>query len=127
MKHPARSDFHTVVTAAGVSVTFTPTNSTYSFYRFAGSGALSLAGIQHAGRGADDYPSDEVQDMAQQIASGHASVHFGPFQDKEEVKRYSAHKAASDLRMLAQVEKWMAIIREISREQPERHRVDYAI
>jgi len=38
-----------------------------------------------------------------------------------------AHKAASDLRMLAQVEKWMAIIREISREQQERHRVDYAI
>jgi len=29
--------------------------------------------------------------------------------------------------MLAQIEKWMAIIREISREQPERHRVDYAI
>ena len=141
MKHPARSDFQTVVTAAGVSVTFKPTNSTYSFYRFAGSGALSLAGIQHAGRNTDDYPSDEVQDMAQQIASGHASVHFGPFQDKEGVnrihwensarqaKRYSAHKAASDLRMLAQVEKWMAIIRQISREQPDhrRHRVDYAI
>ena len=139
MKHPARSDFHTVVTAAGVSVTFKPTNSTYSFYRFAGSGTLSLAGIQHAGCDVDDYPSDEVQDMAQQIASGHASVHFGPFQDKEEVnrvhwenfarqtKRYLAHKAASDLRMLAQIEKWMAIIREISREQPERHRVDYAI
>ena len=33
MKQPARSDFHTVVTAAGVSVTFKPTNSTYSFYR----------------------------------------------------------------------------------------------
>jgi hypothetical protein len=83
MKHPARSDFHTVVTAAGVSVTFKPTNSTYSFYRFAGSGALSLAGIQHAGRDTDDYPSDEVQDMAQQIASGCASVHFGPLVDRE--------------------------------------------
>ena len=78
MKHPARSDFHTVVTAAGVSVTFKPTNSTYSFYRFAETGALSLAGIQHAGRDTDDYPSDEVQDMAQQIASGHASVRFVP-------------------------------------------------
>ena len=76
MKHPARSDFHTVVTAAGVSVTFKPTNSTYSFYRFAGSGTLSLAGIQHAGCDVDNYPSDEVQDMAQQIASGHASVHI---------------------------------------------------
>jgi hypothetical protein len=34
----------------------------------------------------------------------------------------SAHKSAwggaGDLRMLAQVEKWMAMIREISREQP---------
>jgi hypothetical protein len=142
MKHPSRSDFHTVVTAAGVSVTFKPTNSTYSFFRFAETGALSLAGIQHAGRDTDDYPSDEVQDMALQIASGHASVHFGPFQDEEEVNRVhwrnfatqakresepttifesirsaSAHKSASDLRMLVKVEKWMAIIREINREQ----------
>jgi len=34
----------------------------------------------------------------------------------------SAHKSAragaGDLRMLAQVEKWMAMIREINREQP---------
>jgi hypothetical protein len=34
----------------------------------------------------------------------------------------SAHKlaraGAADLRMLAQVEKWMAMIREINREQP---------
>jgi cytochrome c1 len=155
MKHPARSDFHTVVTATGVSVTFKPTNSTYSFYRFARCGSLSLAGIQHAGRDTDDYPSNEVQDMAQQIASGHASAHFGPFQDKEGVNRVhwenfarqakrdteptsesiagaaavsdSAHKAASDPRMLAQVEKWIAIIREISREQADRHRVDCAI
>jgi hypothetical protein len=29
----------------------------------------------------------------------------------------STHAGASDLRMLAQVEKWMAAIREISREQ----------
>jgi hypothetical protein len=157
MKHPARSDFHTVVTAAGVSVTFKPTNSTYSFYRLAETGALSLAGIQHTVRDTDDYPSDEVQDMAQKIASGHASVHFGPFQDEEEVNRVhwrsfatqakresepttisesivwpaaisnSAHKGASDLRMLAQVEKWMVIIREINRERPDRHRVDYVI
>jgi hypothetical protein len=34
---------------------------------------------------------------------------------------------AFDLRMLAQVEKWMAIIREINRERPDRHRVDYVI
>ena len=157
MKHPARSDFHTVVTAAGVSVTFKPTNSTYRFFRFAETGALSLAGIQHAGRDTDDYPSDEIQDMALQIASGHASVHFGPFQDEEEINRIhwrnfatqakresepttisesivcsaavsnSAHKGACDLPMLAQVEKWMAIICEINRERPDRHRVDYVI
>ena len=29
----------------------------------------------------------------------------------------SLHAGASDLRMLAQVEKWMAMIREINREQ----------
>jgi hypothetical protein len=152
MKHPARSDFHTVVTAAGVSVTFKPTNSTYSFFRFLEAGALSLAGIQHAGRDTGDYPSDEVQDMAQQIASGHASVHFGPFQDEVHWRKFatqakresepttisesivwsaavsnSAHKNASDLRMLAKVEKWIVIFREINREQPDRHRVDYVI
>ena len=157
MKHPARSHFHTLVTATGVNVTFKPTSSTYSFHRRAESGALSLTGIQHAGRDTDDYPSDQVQDMAQQIALGHASVHFGPFQDEDGVNRVhwrnfatqakreselttlsesiawsaagsnSAHKGASDSRMLAQVEKWMAIIHEINRERPDRHRVDYAI
>jgi hypothetical protein len=95
--------------------------------------------------------------MALQIASGHAWVHFGPFQDEEEVNRVhwrnfatqgkresepttisesivwsaavsnSAHKSASDLRMLAKVEKWMVIIRKINREQPDRPRVDYVI
>jgi hypothetical protein len=30
----------------------------------------------------------------------------------------SAHPRTADLRMLAQVEKWMAMIREINREQP---------
>jgi hypothetical protein len=147
MKHPVRSDFHTVVAAAGVSVTFKPTSSIYSFYRFAETGALSLAGVDHAGRDTDDYPSDEVQDMAQQIASEHGSVHFCQFQHAEEANRVywrnfatqakrdpepttisesivwsapvssSAHKGASDRRMLAQVEQWMAIIREINREQ----------
>jgi hypothetical protein len=29
----------------------------------------------------------------------------------------SAHTGASDLRMLAQVEKWMAMIRELNRDQ----------
>jgi hypothetical protein len=75
MKHPVRSDFHSAVTEAGVSVTFKPTNSIYCFYRvtdtndIARLGPVSFAGVQHAGRNTEDYPSDEVQDMAQRIAS----------------------------------------------------------
>ena len=72
MKHPVRSDFDTAVTEAGVTVTFKPTNSIYSFYRLAESedvarlGPVSPGGVRHAGPGGDteDYPSDEVQDMA---------------------------------------------------------------
>jgi hypothetical protein len=79
MKHPVRSDFDTVVTEAGVSVTFKPTNSVYSFYRLAGSDEIarvapvSYAGVQHAGHNTEDYPADEVQDMAQRIASEFAA------------------------------------------------------
>jgi hypothetical protein len=75
MKHPARSDFDTLVTEAGVSVTFKQTNSIYSFYRLtdpnniARVGPVSFAGVQHSGRGTADYSSDEVQDMARRIAS----------------------------------------------------------
>jgi hypothetical protein len=83
MKHPVRSDFHSVVTEAGVSVTFKPTNSIYCFYRvtdtndIARLGPVLFAGVQHAGRNTEDYPSDEVQDMAQRIASDFtASVCF---------------------------------------------------
>jgi hypothetical protein len=77
MKHPVRSDFDTAVTEVGVNVTFKPTNSIYSFYRLAESedaarlGPVSLEPVRHAGPRGDteDYPSDEVQDMAQRIAS----------------------------------------------------------
>jgi hypothetical protein len=75
IKHPVRSDFQTVVTEAGVSVTFTPTNSVYSFSRRADAkyvgrlGYLSFAGVLHAGHNTDGYAPDKVQDMAQQIAS----------------------------------------------------------
>jgi hypothetical protein len=75
MKHPATSDFATVVTEAGVSVTFKPTNSVYTFYRltagedFARLGPVAFAGVEHAGRDIEDYPADEVQAMAQRIAS----------------------------------------------------------
>jgi hypothetical protein len=76
MKHPFRSDFHTVVTEAGVSVTFKPTNSVYSFHRLADAndigrlGPISFAGVLHAGHNTtEDYSPDKVQDMAQHIAS----------------------------------------------------------
>ena len=44
MKHPVRNDFDTVVTEAGVRVTFKPTNSIYSFYRLAGSDEIARVG-----------------------------------------------------------------------------------
>jgi hypothetical protein len=77
MKHPVRSDFDTAVTEAGVNVTFKPTNSLYSFYRLAESediarlGPVSPGSVRDAGPSGDtgDYPSDEVQDMAQRIAA----------------------------------------------------------
>jgi hypothetical protein len=53
MKHPVRSDFDTAVTEAGVTVTFKPTNSIYSFYRLADSddvarlGPVSLERVRH--------------------------------------------------------------------------------
>jgi hypothetical protein len=77
MKHPVRSDFDTAVTEAGVTVTFKPTNSIYSFYRLAesedGLGPVSLERVRHAGPSGDteDYPSDEVQDMAQRVPTDH--------------------------------------------------------
>jgi hypothetical protein len=77
MKHPATSDFETNVTEAGVTVTFKPTNSVYSFYRLADSddiarlGPVSLQNVRHAGRSGDteDYFADEVLAMAQRVAS----------------------------------------------------------
>jgi hypothetical protein len=77
MKHPVRNDFDSAVTQAGVTVTFKPTNSIYSFYRLGESedtarlGPVSPGGVRHAGPSGDtgDYPSDEVQEMAQRIAA----------------------------------------------------------
>jgi hypothetical protein len=96
MKHPARSDFTTVVTEAGVNVTFKPTKSIYCFYRLAGSdaiarlGPLALAGVQHAGRDTGDYPSNEVQDVAQRIASELAASVW-PIQDEKEAEKQTLH------------------------------------
>src|SRR5262249_24233336 len=99
MKHPVRSDFHTAVTEAGVTVTFKPTNSTYSFYRLTNAndiarlGAVSFAGVQHAGCDTENYPSDEVQEMAQRIASELAasvwSVEDEKEADRSTLRRYS--------------------------------------
>jgi hypothetical protein len=77
MKHPVRSDFDTAITDAGVTVTFKPTNSIYSFYRLAESediarlGPVSASRVRHTESSGDtaDYPPDEVQDMAQRIAA----------------------------------------------------------
>ena len=77
MKHPVKSDFDPSVTEGGVTVTFKPTNSVYRFYRLADTddiariGPVSPAGVRHAGPSGDteDYPSDEVQEMAQRIAA----------------------------------------------------------
>ncbi len=76
MKHPVRNDFETAVTEAGLTVTFKPTKSIYSFYRLADGddvahlGPVSLARVGHAGASGDteDYPADEVQGIAQSIA-----------------------------------------------------------
>jgi hypothetical protein len=87
VKHPVRNDFHTVVIKTGVNVTFKPTNSTYSFYWRADNSAIapfapvSLTGVQHGGYNTGDYPPDEVEDMARQIASEYAPVHFRQFLD----------------------------------------------
>jgi len=77
MKYPVKGDFDTAVSEAGVTVTFKPTNSIYSFYRLADSddiariGPVSPQSVRHTGSSGDtaDYASDEVQQMAQQIAS----------------------------------------------------------
>jgi hypothetical protein len=99
MRHPVRSDFHAAITEAGVRVTFKPTNSTYNFYRLANAndiarlGSVSFAGVQHSGRDTEDYPSYEVQEVAQRIAAELAasvwSVEDEKEADKSTLRRYS--------------------------------------
>jgi hypothetical protein len=86
MKHPVRSDFDAAVSESGVIVTFKPTRSIYSFYRLADSediarlGPVSLGRVRHAGASGDteDYPSDEIQKMAENIASESAASVWAP-------------------------------------------------
>jgi hypothetical protein len=86
VKHPVKSDFHTIVTKAGMSLTFKPTDSVYIFDR-RGDNYASFVGVQHAGHNTADYPYDEVQDVAHQIASEYPAVHFGQFPDEDEARR----------------------------------------
>jgi hypothetical protein len=102
MKHPVRNDFDVAVSEAGVTVSFRPTRSIYSFYRPAGTddiarlghgygpglGPVSLEREQHAGASGDteDYPSDEVQKMAQHIAS-EVAASVWPDRDREQTDK----------------------------------------
>ena len=47
MKHPVESDFDTSVTEAGVTITFKPTSSIYSFYRLADTDTLRALALSH--------------------------------------------------------------------------------
>jgi hypothetical protein len=75
MKDLVRNDFHIVVTEVGVSVTFKPTDSVYSFNRLAGAndvgrlGPISFAGVLHAGHNTGNYSADKIQETAQRIAA----------------------------------------------------------
>jgi hypothetical protein len=101
MKHPVTGDFDAAVSEAGVTVTFKPTNSIYSFYRLAEGGDVARLGplaagaVSHVGPSGDtaDYPPDEVQAMAQRIAAevGAAvwSVQDEQATDKQTLRRYS--------------------------------------
>ena len=83
IRRPAKIDFHTVVTKTGLSVTFKPTKSTYIFVPdnavVERLGPVSFMETQHEGRNTEEYNSDEVEAMARQVASEHASVQFGHF------------------------------------------------
>ncbi|MGN6749898.1 MAG: hypothetical protein ACTHJS_15020 [Xanthobacteraceae bacterium] len=85
IRYPVKNDFHTVVRKTGLSVTFKPTNSTYSFVTdnpvIARLGPVSFMGVQHERRNTEDYDSAEVEAMARQVATEHASIHFCDFFD----------------------------------------------
>jgi len=85
IRPPVKSEFHTVVTKSGLGVTFKPTKSTYIFVTnnavLERLGPVSFMGVQHARRNTEGYNSDEVEAMARQVASEHASIHFCHFID----------------------------------------------
>src|SRR5262249_36737146 len=85
MRRPVKSEFHTVVTKTGLGVTFKPTKSTYIFVTDNAVaerlGPVSFIGVQHGRCNTEEYNSDEVEAMARQVASEHASIHFCHFFD----------------------------------------------
>ena len=91
IRPPVGSDFHTVVTKTGVSVTFKPTNSTYMFVTdnpvIARLGPVSFMGVRHGRHNTKDYNSDEVEAMARQVASEHAPIDFCDFIDEPQDRR----------------------------------------
>lgn len=107
MKHPLRSDFDTLVTDEGVTVTFTQTNSRYSFHRLtnpnniARVGPISFAGVQHTGRGTGDYSSDEVQNMAQHIAAEFARSFRSPLDEALSAARGERVDNVTPLRLVS--------------------------
>lgn len=94
MRHPSRNDFAVAVTEAGVTVTFKPTGSIYSFYRLADGddiarlGPVEAGNVRHAGATGDtgDYGADEVQAMAQRIA-GEAGTAVWRVEDQKSADR----------------------------------------
>jgi hypothetical protein len=66
------------VTKSGLSVTFKPVTDNPVIARL---GPVSFMGVQHGGHNTEDYNSDEVETMARQVASKHASIHFSHFID----------------------------------------------
>ena len=64
MKQPVESDFDTSVTEAGVTVTFKPTNSIYSFYRLADTDDIARLGPVSPGRVRHAGPTDDTEDYA---------------------------------------------------------------
>ena len=78
IRRPVKSEFQTLVTKTGLGVTFKPTKSTYTFVtdNVERPGSVSFIGVQHASRNTQEYNSDEVEALARQVASDHASIHF---------------------------------------------------
>jgi hypothetical protein len=80
VRSPKEADFKVSLEESGVSVTFEPTESHYSFYRLVNAedierlGPISLSSIRHAWKSGDtaEYIASEVQEMAVRLATSAA-------------------------------------------------------